>query len=206
MLQYVVVVEHDESGAVKSVRDGENVNLLGKVIDYGENCVVTIGGVKVYDEVNGDVFPGSYEYCIRDEFTGRGNVRVFGHLAVGVELNISINLRVHARPPVVASDEFSSLPFVWMSGKRRVMVKHDDFSLKLQVFGDIDLSMTKKEAIFEFPLHAMNYLLPFGLEIFGQLGDVFVIVFYFSNVFEDIFFLAIDKNMTLGNTTISKQL
>ena len=82
------------------------------------------------------------------------------------------------------------------------MVKHDDFSAKLQVFGDIDLSMTEKEPIFKFPFSTTNYLLSFGLEIFGQLGNIVVIVFCFSNVFEDILFFTIDENMALGNATI----
>ena len=72
------------------------------------------------------------------------------------------------------------------------MVKHDDFGAKLQVFGDIDLFMMEKETIFKFPFCTADYLLSFGLEILGQLGNIFIIVICFSDVFEDIFFFSVD--------------
>ena len=42
---------------------------------------------------------------------------ILGSLAVDARLNISVDLRVHARPPVVVSDKFSRSPFAWVSGK-----------------------------------------------------------------------------------------
>ena len=134
MLPHVVVVEHGKSGAVKGVRDGEGMNLLGEAINDDKNCIVTIGEVKACDEVDGDVFPGDCGYRVGNKFAGRRNMRIFGSLATDVRLDISVNLGVHARPPVVAGDEFSGPPFAWMFGKRRVMVKRDDFGVKLQVF------------------------------------------------------------------------
>ena len=177
MFPHVIVVEHGKSGAIESVGDGEGVNLLGETIDDGENSVVTIGGVKACDEVNRDVFPRGSGDRIGDEFTGRGKVRVLGCLASDARLNIGINLGVHVGPPVVAGDKLCSPPFAWVSSKGRVIVKCDDFGAELQVFGDIDLSITEKEAVFEFPFCTTNYLLSFGLEIFGQLGNFVIVVF-----------------------------
>ena len=66
--------------------------------------------------------------------------------------------------------------------------------------------MMEKETIFKFSFCTANYLLSFGLEVFGQPDDVFVIVFCFSDVFENILFLAINENMTLRDIIIPEQL
>ena len=82
VLPHVVAVEHGKSGAIKSVGDGEGMNLLGETIDDGKDSVITIGGVKACDEVDGYVFPGSCRDRIRDEFTGRRSMGVLGCLTV----------------------------------------------------------------------------------------------------------------------------
>ena len=81
MFPHVIAVEHGKSGAVKSVGDGEGVNLLSETIDDGENSVVTIGGVKACDKVDRDVFPGGSGDWIGNEFTRRGKVEILGSLA-----------------------------------------------------------------------------------------------------------------------------
>ena len=52
MLPHIITVEHGKSRTIKSVRDGEDMNLLCEMIDNSKDSIVTIGGVKACDEVD----------------------------------------------------------------------------------------------------------------------------------------------------------
>ncbi len=63
---YLVMVDHGKSRAVKGVRDGKSMTLLGETVNYSKNCVTTFEEVEVYNKVNRYIFPGSSRDRIRD--------------------------------------------------------------------------------------------------------------------------------------------
>ena len=72
-------------------------------------------------------------------------------LALIATQHVTLDVRGHAGPPVVARDEFERAMLAWMASGGRVVAGLDDVVAERRAVRDVELAFVVQEAVVLFP-------------------------------------------------------
>ena len=119
------------------------MGLAGGMVNVDRDGVISIGFRELSDMVYSDNLPG-LRWSFLGLESGLGMTCMLVLLTDVTACDVVLDKGAHARPPIVARDQFECTVFTRVAGKDRVMTGLNDFGAELFVIGYVELTVTYK--------------------------------------------------------------